>query len=168
MKDKSQPTQPGGLEAVVAARLREIRTAREMTQAALAKAMTSAGYEMHQTTVAKIEAGSRPIRVNELAALASILEVRVTSLVETQPMPDQATGGARLKKLVKAEEAARDLLVVRESVHRKAEADVAEAQTRLREAEARLSAATVDLRESEAEWHRAMQKLTKGEASGKR
>ncbi len=49
-----------------------VRRGRGWTQERLATAMDVRGFPMHQTTVAKLEGGTRPIRVNELFALAEI------------------------------------------------------------------------------------------------
>lgn len=60
--------------------VRELRTAHGWTQVELAKRMTEAGYTMRQTTIAKIEAGSRPTSVPEVVAMAKTLDVTVSSL----------------------------------------------------------------------------------------
>ena len=60
-------------EQVAGERIREIRTARHLTQAALAKAMQALGYNWLQTTVAKTEAAERPLRLNEATALAGVV-----------------------------------------------------------------------------------------------
>jgi predicted nuclease with RNAse H fold len=43
--------------------------------------MKAYGYDFHQTTVAKIEAAQRPIRVRELADLAALYGVEVHELI---------------------------------------------------------------------------------------
>jgi len=53
-----------------------------MTQRDLADALRREGFSMHQTTVAKLEAAERPIRVNEAAALARIFNVSLTRLLD--------------------------------------------------------------------------------------
>jgi transcriptional regulator with XRE-family HTH domain len=54
------------------ARLREER---DWSQAELARRLTALGFEMHQTTVAKLEAGKRPVRLAEMYALAQVFEL---------------------------------------------------------------------------------------------
>lgn len=60
--------------------VRELRTAHGWTQVELAKRLTEAGYTMRQTTIAKIEAGSRPTSVPEVVAMAKTLDVTVGAL----------------------------------------------------------------------------------------
>jgi transcriptional regulator with XRE-family HTH domain len=52
-----------------------------LTQAELAEAMQGLGHSWVQTTVAKTEAATRPLRVNKVADLAQVLGVRVPDLV---------------------------------------------------------------------------------------
>jgi transcriptional regulator with XRE-family HTH domain len=70
------------------ARVREIRQARGWTQDDLAKRMTSAGYQMHQTTLTKLENGSRPTSVGEAAALAAIFGIPMPYLFATMGAAD--------------------------------------------------------------------------------
>jgi len=53
-------------------RVRMLRKARGWSQSELAARLDRVGVRMHQTAVAKIEAGERPIRVNELVILAQL------------------------------------------------------------------------------------------------
>ena len=60
--------------------------------------MSAASFKMHQSTVAKLETGTRPTPAEELVALARILRVPLHQLVT--PPPDDAA----LKRLHDAEE----------------------------------------------------------------
>ena len=64
------------------ARVRELRTRRDMHQAVLALAMRRSGFRWHQQTVARVEAGSRPVRLNEATALAEIFGVPLETFSE--------------------------------------------------------------------------------------
>ncbi|MGH3745787.1 MAG: helix-turn-helix domain-containing protein [Micromonosporaceae bacterium] len=68
-------------EKVLGESLRSLRTARGMSQEDVAQMMALAGFSWHQTTVAKTESGSRPVRVNEAAALAAQFGVWVDDLI---------------------------------------------------------------------------------------
>ena len=52
--------------------------------------MTAYGYDFHQTTIAKIEAAQRPLRVRELADFAALYSVEVQDLVypPTRSLPE--------------------------------------------------------------------------------
>jgi len=52
-----------------------------MSQEQLAQVMTMSGFTMHQTTVAKLESGKRPLRIAEFYAIADILDVPLLALL---------------------------------------------------------------------------------------
>ncbi|MFT2694340.1 helix-turn-helix domain-containing protein [Clavibacter zhangzhiyongii] len=62
-------------EQHVGQQIREQRVAAKMSQAELASEVRALGYNVQQSTVAKIELGSRPIRVAELYIFAEALRV---------------------------------------------------------------------------------------------
>lgn len=68
--------------------LRRLRLSQGWSQEEVAKRMWAYGYDFHQTTIAKIEAAQRPLRVRELAHFAALYEVEVHELI--YPM----TGGS--------------------------------------------------------------------------
>jgi transcriptional regulator with XRE-family HTH domain len=69
-------------EAELAQRLRGLRAQRRWSQADLAQLMSDGyGLRWHQTTIAKIEAGQRPIGLNEAAALAQVFEIPGSELL---------------------------------------------------------------------------------------
>ena len=70
-------------EETVGANIKTRRAQLGLTQAQLAEAMQGLGHSWIQTTVAKTEAADRPLRVNEVADLARVLDVRVPELVST-------------------------------------------------------------------------------------
>lgn len=72
-------------------RVRELRKSQGWTQSDLAKRMTAAGYPMHLTTIAKLEAATRPTPVEEAYALAAIFELPVTELLTSADDSDRVT-----------------------------------------------------------------------------
>lgn len=58
------------------------RLDRSWSQEEVAERLRRQGFEMHQTTVAKIERGARPLRVAEAAALADVFEMPVMAVFE--------------------------------------------------------------------------------------
>lgn len=56
-------------------KVRQWRRERNWSQEDVADKLRSQGFDMHQTTVAKIERGTRPLRVAEAAAIAAIFRV---------------------------------------------------------------------------------------------
>jgi transcriptional regulator with XRE-family HTH domain len=59
------------------ANLRRFREGADMSQAELARRMTAAGHPWQQSTVARAEAGTQPLRAGELEALAAMFRVPV-------------------------------------------------------------------------------------------
>lgn len=76
----------------------------EMPQRDLASQMRKNGHDWHQQTVGKVEAGLRPLRLNEASTVANILSISVLSLLGTeQPAVEQLTAEvARLNAQVAA------------------------------------------------------------------
>ena len=58
------------------------RQDRHWSQEDVAEKLRHQGFEMHQTTVAKIERGSRPLRVAEAAAIAEVFNMPVMAVFE--------------------------------------------------------------------------------------
>jgi transcriptional regulator with XRE-family HTH domain len=71
---------PIDLEAVVAKHVRQLRESRGVTQEQLGSDLSRHGFGMHQVTVAQLEAGAKPLRLNEVAAIAACFDVPVESL----------------------------------------------------------------------------------------
>lgn len=65
--------------------LRRLREACRWSQEEVARRMGGYGYEWHQTTVAKTEAAQRPLRLDEVVALASLFGVTLPALLESVP-----------------------------------------------------------------------------------
>lgn len=61
--------------------LKELRKTRGISQEEVASLMTKAGFSWRQTTVAKTEAGSRPIRLDEAGALAFLFGLSINDMV---------------------------------------------------------------------------------------
>lgn len=70
------------LEVLFGQRVRELRTERGWSQSELGKRMKAYGHDLSQTTVAKLENGKRPIRLNEAQALCDIFGVAFSDLAE--------------------------------------------------------------------------------------
>jgi transcriptional regulator with XRE-family HTH domain len=67
-------------------RVRSERESRGWSQADMARMLSDRGIQpMHPTTVAKIEAGDRSVRINEAVGIADLFEVPVDSLLGRAP-----------------------------------------------------------------------------------
>ena len=75
VRNRTSGAQPRTPEQQVGKTIAELRRANGWTQAALGERLGRLGYPMHQSAIAKIESAGRPLRVNELAALARIFGV---------------------------------------------------------------------------------------------
>lgn len=69
------------MEALVGVQVRRLRTERGWSQAQLGQKLSPYGFDLTQTTVAKLELGQRPLRLNEVAAIAHLFGVTVPDLL---------------------------------------------------------------------------------------
>lgn len=65
--------------------LRRLREARRWSQEETARRMDAYGYDFHQTTVAKVEAAQRPLRLNEAADMCRLFGVTLADLLAAVP-----------------------------------------------------------------------------------
>ena len=68
------------MEMRVGLQVRGLRQAAGLSQQFIAQEMTARGFGWRQTTVSKTEAADRPLRVDEAAALADLLDVPLSTL----------------------------------------------------------------------------------------
>lgn len=76
--------------------MRSARTAQDLSQADLATALKRHGISAHATTIAKIEAGDRSVKLDEAVAICSVLG---GSLGELFPLSDPHEPSRRLDAL---------------------------------------------------------------------
>lgn len=74
-------SQGSELERRVGRNFRALREARQWPLREVAERMKAFGYSWHQTVVAKIETGQRPLRLSEAADLAALYEVSLDRLL---------------------------------------------------------------------------------------
>jgi len=91
IRPRSRPPRPalppvgsGSAEDRVGERLRALRVGKGWSQAELATRMSGRDEKWTQSTIAKTEGATRPIRLNELAALAETLDVPLSDLIEPE------------------------------------------------------------------------------------
>jgi transcriptional regulator with XRE-family HTH domain len=71
--------------------LQRVRSERGWTQPQMAEKLSATGIAaIHSTTLAKIEAGTRSVRINEAVAIADLLDVSLDALLGRQ-RPDAST-----------------------------------------------------------------------------
>jgi transcriptional regulator with XRE-family HTH domain len=81
------------------------RQDRNWSQEDVAERLRHQGFEMHQTTVAKIERGARPLRVAEATALAEVFEMPIMAVFElAQPGDHTGDADTRRRELEQARE----------------------------------------------------------------
>ena len=112
--------------------------------------MAAHGFEMHQTTVAKLEGGQRPIRLNEVQALADVFGVPIGEMFgqEGYVETDVAVAHRRVLRAEASLQAARQTVAQLKEQHAAVSAALAEAESTAQGTEADLA----DARES----HRAV------------
>ncbi len=81
-------------------RVRTLRAANGWSQGRVAKAMAAHGHPMSQQTVAKIEKGTRPTSVAELAALARVFGTSMSDLLA--PVDPAISAFTKTKPVVSA------------------------------------------------------------------
>lgn len=82
MSDASVAKGVAWLERRFGGVVRELREARGLSQAELARELGALGFEYHQTTIGKLESGARPLRIGELYAMAAVFGVSATDLLD--------------------------------------------------------------------------------------
>lgn len=71
-----------GMNTIVSRNLTALRVERGWSQTWVAKRLTANGAPIHQTFVSKIERGTQPITVDQLAAFAYVYGVAPTKIIE--------------------------------------------------------------------------------------
>ena len=133
-------------ERILGMRLRALREEAGLTQAQMAERMTGQGFPMHQTTVAKIEANQRPVRVNEAVMFAAILNLGLPGLLADPELDEEA---ADLR--AQMQQAAVQRLEA-ETQRASLQAEIAALKERLAEAGRRWTAAEQRERELTGQW----------------
>jgi len=123
----------------IASNMRLLREQRDMSQSALAEAMSERGVQWHQQTVYKIENGTRPLRASELVCLAAILGTSLDRFMLTSAEARETeavyAAGARLRQRYElAAEAAVELLRGRDATARILQAHAGSKHARVRDA----------------------------------
>ncbi len=97
----AMPPLPDTDEGRLAARIREMRKERGLSQAELAERVTTAGVQpaWHQTTAAKVERALRDLRYPELLAVAEALEVELLDLLALRPTDAVTTAVSEVQRL---------------------------------------------------------------------
>ncbi|MDH6460893.1 transcriptional regulator with XRE-family HTH domain [Micromonospora sp. A200] len=114
-------TDTSSAEQRFGAQVREAREVRGWSQEALARHLReSAGIELHQTAVARLERGERTIRFNEVAALAKLLGLDLQAYsAELPTLTDDEYEHAKEsleRTRAQEEQATRDLLRVQDQL----------------------------------------------------
>lgn len=129
----------------VGSNVQRFRKAAGLSQADLAQALTQRGASFQQQTVLKVEKGSRPLKLDEAALIADILEMPVFDLLIMRNDGGELVEAAL--QLNKANDALRRLQARRDALTRELEQldqETAQAEVAQREASERFEAATGD------------------------
>jgi transcriptional regulator with XRE-family HTH domain len=103
--------------------LRNLRVANGWSQREVAERMKAFGYDWQQATVARIEAASRPLRLNELLDLAALYNVPLTDLLA----PPRGRDPESVKEMRQEAEALHQALAQEVERAERAEGDIAKA-----------------------------------------
>lgn len=94
-------------EVAMGRRIQALREQRGWSQAEFAEQLGRRGFEMHQTTVAKLERGGRPLRVAEAVAIALMFGLPPAALFAL-PIDGEPYGVEYMRKRLEQIEAAKD------------------------------------------------------------
>lgn len=89
MRVEHEVAEPGAIptaEELAGRELRRLRAELGWSQEEVARRMAAFGYDWHQTTVGRIEAAQRPLRLNEAVSLAALFDVPLTQLLVSPTM----------------------------------------------------------------------------------
>jgi transcriptional regulator with XRE-family HTH domain len=78
---------PSTVDLRLGKRLKTARDGKNLSQAELAKLLALKGIRVYGSTIAKIEAGSRPVKATELAAFVDLLGVDADTLLGYEKKP---------------------------------------------------------------------------------
>lgn len=99
-------------DAVVGARVRQARARLGLTQGQVAERVGRHGVRLHQTGIAKIESGERPLRLTEASAFSLVLGVSLPWLAglgaETPPPVADPRAEQALRRIVDLAQATLD------------------------------------------------------------
>lgn len=84
--------------------VRRIRKAHGMSQSDLARALAGTGVPRHQSTIAKLETATRPLRLNEACEIAAALGADLNTMLGLTADPD-AVAMAHLTRIAELERA---------------------------------------------------------------
>ncbi|HME78927.1 MAG TPA: helix-turn-helix transcriptional regulator [Mycobacterium sp.] len=73
---------PQDIDSLIASNVQRYRTAKGLSQAELATAMSHDGYHIHQQTIQKIEKGSRPLKYSEAVRICNVLGISPLHLAD--------------------------------------------------------------------------------------
>jgi transcriptional regulator with XRE-family HTH domain len=137
------------LELLAGRNLRALRNARQWSLLEVAERMRAFGYTWHQTVVAKIETGKRPLRLAEAIDLASLYGATLTDLIGAMGPGFTLTAGEldpqielarkRVKEAADRYQAAKDAATVATHASFRAQHEQDQAAERRRYAEMELS-----------------------------
>ncbi|PVB14461.1 XRE family transcriptional regulator [Mycobacteroides abscessus] len=96
---------PPGVEQYVRNKVKAERLRREWSQADVAKKLSDNGIQTYPTTIAKIEAGVRAIKIDEAVALANLFDITLDTLTGRR-----FAGSGQLGEMIALAERAQKLL----------------------------------------------------------
>lgn len=120
-KPKHNGWRPGGInrpeevEQAAASRLRELRQRSGWSQSDMAGQMGARGWPWHQQTVARVEAGLRPLRLGELADVATIFGLTPAALISVDGFADAAGERQAMERTLREQIAAEILAGIQEA-----------------------------------------------------
>lgn len=108
-------TAADAIEQAIAEKLKALRNLAGLSQPDLAERMTGKGHSWHQSTVWKVEHGTRHVRLGELADLAAILGVTPAALLSDDDHREAVAARDVMERALREQVAAEILSGTRET-----------------------------------------------------
>ena len=125
-------------EQLVGRQARLLRQGRRWSQQEVAQKMRAFGYQWSPATVTRLEAATRPIRLNELVDLAALYGVPVTQLLESEVPDDLDALNTEITDLTDKRDSLKKLASQTKAAAARAVEQDAETRARLARVEGRL------------------------------
>jgi transcriptional regulator with XRE-family HTH domain len=99
----TRPQSPTPFNKALGGNVKKYRLARGMSQADLAADLQERGFPFHQQAILKVENGTRPLKVEEVSAIADVFGIGAAVLLQSGDEAAQQTRARMLQHVTRLE-----------------------------------------------------------------